>query len=143
VIVTRSRTVPVAPDVVWQLLAEPRRLARWWPRTERVKGITATGWTTVLRSPRGRAVRADWRLEEDERPVRRAWAQELEGTPFAKVLAERRVEARLEPAGDGTRVTLELRQRPRGRSRFGALQLRRAAGKELDEALDGLERVLA
>jgi hypothetical protein len=59
------------------------------------------------------------------------------------VVAERRVEARLEPAGDGTRVTLELRQRPRGRSRFGALQLRRAAGKELDEALDGLERVLA
>jgi uncharacterized protein YndB with AHSA1/START domain len=143
VIVTRSRTVPVTPDVVWELVAEPRRLARWWPRTERVKGITATGWTTVLRSPRGRAVRADWRLEEDERPVRRAWAQELDGTPFAKVLAERRVEARLEPAGDGTRVTLELRQRPRGRSRFGALQLRRAARKELDEALDGLERVVS
>jgi len=143
VIVTRSRTVPVALDVVWELVAEPRRLARWWPRTERVKGITATGWTTVLRSPRGRAVRADWRLEADERPVRRAWAQELDGTPFAKVLAERRVEARLEPAGDGTRVTLELRQRPRGRSRFGALQLRRAARKELDEALAGLEHVLS
>ena len=142
-IVTRSRTVPVALDVVWELVAEPRRLARWWPRTERVKGITATGWTTVLRSPRGRAVRADWRLEADERPVRRAWAQELDGTPFAKVLAERRVEARLEPAGDGTRVTLELRQRPRGRSRFGALQLRRAARKELDEALAGLEHVLS
>ena len=142
-IVTRSRTVPVALDVVWELVAEPRRLARWWPRTERVKGSTATGWTTVLRSPRGRAVRADWRLEADERPVRRAWAQELDGTPFAKVLAERRVEARLEPAGDGTRVTLELRQRPRGRSRFGALQLRRAARKELDEALAGLEHVLS
>jgi len=143
VIVTRSRTVAVAPDVVWDLVAEPRRLARWWPRTERVKSITATGWTTVLRSSRGRAVRADWRLEEDERPVRRAWVQELDGTPFAKVLAERRVEARLEPAGDGTRVTLELRQRPRGRSRFGALQLRRAARKELDDALDGLEQVLS
>jgi uncharacterized protein YndB with AHSA1/START domain len=143
VIVTRSRTVAVAPDVVWDLVAEPRRLARWWPRTERVKGITADGWTTVLRSPRGRAVRADWRLEDDERPVRRAWAQELEGTPFAKVLTERRVEARLEPVDGGTRVTLELRQSPRGRSRLGALQLRRAAGKELDEALDGLQDVLA
>jgi uncharacterized protein YndB with AHSA1/START domain len=143
VIVTRSRTVGVAPETVWELVAEPRRLARWWPRTERVKGITATGWTTVLRSPRGRAVRADWRLEDDERPVRRAWSQELEGTPFAKVLAERRVEARLEPADGGTLVTLELRQRPRGRSRLGALQLRRAARKELDGALDGLEDVLA
>jgi uncharacterized protein YndB with AHSA1/START domain len=143
VIVTRSRTVAAAPDVVWQLVAEPRRLARWWPRTERVKGISATGWTTVLRSPRGRAVRADWRLEDDERPVRRAWAQELDGTPFAKVLAERRVEARLEPVDGGTRVTLELRQRPRGRSRLGALQLRRAARKELDGALDGLQDALA
>jgi uncharacterized protein YndB with AHSA1/START domain len=143
VIITRSRTVAFAPDAVWELVAEPRRLARWWPRTERVKGITASGWTTVLRSARGRAVRADWRLEESERPVRRAWAQQLEGTPFAKVLAERRVEARLEPVDGGTRVTLELRQRPRGRSRLGALQLRRAARKELDQALEGLEHVLA
>jgi uncharacterized protein YndB with AHSA1/START domain len=143
VIVTRSRTVAAAPDVVWELVAEPRRLARWWPRTERVKGITDTGWTTVLRSPRGRAVRADWRLEEDERPVRRAWAQELEGTPFAKVLSERRVEAQLEPVDGGTRVTLALRQQARGRSRLGALQLRRAARKELDGALDGLQDVLA
>jgi uncharacterized protein YndB with AHSA1/START domain len=143
VIVTRSRTVAVAPEVVWELVGDPRRLARWWPRTERVKGITATGWTTVLRSDRGRAVRADWRLEDDERPVRRAWAQELEGTPFAKVLRERRVEARLEPVDDGTRVTLELRQRPRGRATLGALQLRRAARKELDGALDGLQDVLA
>jgi uncharacterized protein YndB with AHSA1/START domain len=143
VIVTRSRTVAVAPEAVWELVAEPRRLARWWPRTERVKSITETGWTTVLRSPRGRAVRADWRLEEDERPVRRAWAQELEGTPFAKVLSERRVEARLEPVAGGTRVTLELRQQARGRSKLGALQLRRAARKELDGALDGLRDVLA
>jgi uncharacterized protein YndB with AHSA1/START domain len=142
VIVTRSRTVPVAPDAVWELVAEPRRLARWWPRTERVKGITHTGWTTVLRSDRGRAVRADWRLEDDERPVRRAWAQELEGTPFAKVLSERRVEARLEAVDGGTLVTLELRQLARGRSKLGALQLRRAARKELDGALDGLEDVL-
>jgi uncharacterized protein YndB with AHSA1/START domain len=143
VIVTRSRTVAVAPEAVWELVAEPRRLARWWPRTERVKSITETGWTTVLRSPRGRAVRADWRLEEDERPVRRAWAQELEGTPFAKVLSERRVEARLEPVAGGTLVTLELRQQARGRSKLGALQLRRAARKELDGALDGLRDVLA
>ena len=142
-IVTRSRTVAAAPDAAWRLLADPRALARWWPRTERVKAVSRDGWTTVLRSARGRAVRADWRLEGEERPVRRAWTQEVDGTPFEKVLRERRVEARLEPVEGGTRVTLELRQRPRGRSRLGALQLRRAAGKELDGALDGLEDVLA
>jgi uncharacterized protein YndB with AHSA1/START domain len=140
VIVTRSRTLAAAPEAVWRVLADPRSLARWWPRVERVKGITGEGWTTVLRSERGRAVRADWRLDGQEAGRRRAWAQEIEGTPFAKVLAERRVEATVEPAGDGTRVTIELRQRGRGMARFGRFMLRRAARRELDGALAGLEK---
>ena len=139
-IVARSRTLPAAPEAVWKVVADPRALARWWPRVERVKGITGEGWTTVLRSERGRAVRADWRLDGQEAGRRRAWAQEIEGTPFAKVLAQRRVEATVEPAGDGTRVTIELRQRGRGMARFGRFMLRRAARKELDGALAGLER---
>jgi carbon monoxide dehydrogenase subunit G len=138
VIVTRSRTLTADPEAVWKVLADPRSLVRWWPRVERVKAITPEGWTTVLRSERGRALRADWRLDGQEAGERRAWAQSLEGTPFAKVLAERRVEVRLAPDGDGTRVTVELRQRGRGMARFGRLMLRRAARKELDSALDGL-----
>ena len=81
-IVSRSRTVAAEPEAVWSLVADPKRLARWWPRTERVKGVTETGWTTVMRSARGRAVRADWRLDTDERPVRRAWTQELDLRPY-------------------------------------------------------------
>jgi uncharacterized protein YndB with AHSA1/START domain len=142
VISSRSRTVAAEPEAVWSVVADPKRLARWWPRTERVKGVTGTGWTTVMRSERGRAVRADWRLDGEEPPVRRAWTQELEGTPFAKLLRERRVEVRLQPVQAGTRVTLELSQRARGWSRFGGVLLRRAAGKELDSALEGLEDVL-
>ena len=49
VIVTRSRTLAAAPEAVWRVIADPRALARWWPRVERVKAITAEGWTTVLR----------------------------------------------------------------------------------------------
>ena len=139
-IVRRSRTLAAAPEAVWRVLSDPRALSRWWPRVERVKAITADGWTTVLRSERGRAVRADWRLEVDEAGRRRAWAQEIDGTPFAKVLAERRVEVRVEPADEGARVTLELRQRGRGMAQFGRFMLRRAARKELDGALDGLAR---
>jgi uncharacterized protein YndB with AHSA1/START domain len=142
VIVTRSRTVPAAPERVWAVVGEPRALARWWPRVERVKAITADGWTTVLRSDRGRAVRADWRLDGQEAPRRRAWAQEIEGTPFAKVLAERRVEVVLEEAGEGTRVTLELRQRGRGMARFGRFMLRRAARRELAAALERLDHAV-
>jgi uncharacterized protein YndB with AHSA1/START domain len=143
VIVTRSRTVPAAPERVWAVVGEPRALARWWPRVERVKAITADGWTTVLRSDRGRAVRADWRLDGQEALHRRAWAQEIEGTPFAKVLAERRVEVVLEEAGEeGTRVTLELRQRGRGMARFGRFMLRRAARRELSAALERLDHAV-
>jgi carbon monoxide dehydrogenase subunit G len=142
VIVTRSRTVAAAPERVWAVVGEPRSLARWWPRVERVKAITPEGWTTVLRSDRGRAVRADWRLDGQETLRRRAWAQEIEGTPFAKVLAERRVEVVLEASGDGTRVTLELRQRGRGMARFGRFMLRRAARRELSTALERLDDVL-
>jgi uncharacterized protein YndB with AHSA1/START domain len=143
VIVTRSRTVAAPPDAVWAVVADPGALPRWWPRTERVEGVTADGWTTLLRSARGRPVRADWRLDGEERPRRRAWAQQIDGTPFARVLAERRVEARVEPAGAGTRVTLELRQRGRRWARLGGLMMRRAARRELDGALGGLVRTVA
>ena len=139
-IVRRSRTVAAAPEAVWRVVGDPRSLARWWPRVERVKAVTDDGWTTVLRSERGHALRADWRLEAGEAGVRRAWAQELEGTPFAKVLDHRRVEVRVEPAGEGAKVTIELRQRGRRMARFGSFMLRRAARKELDGALDGLAR---
>ena len=142
-IVTRSRTLAAAPEAVWRVVGDPRTLARWWPRVERVKGVSGDGWTTVLRSSRGRAVRADWRLDGQAFGERRAWVQDVAGTPFAKVLAERRVEVRLAPAGDETRVTIELRQRARRWSRFGGVLLRRAARKELDGALDGLARTAA
>jgi carbon monoxide dehydrogenase subunit G len=140
VIVRRSRTLAAAPEAVWRVVADPRSLARWWPRVERVKSVSDDGWTTVLRSERGRALRADWRLEASEAGRLRAWAQELEGTPFAKVIDHRRVEVRVEPAGEGARVEIELRQRGRRMARFGSFMLRRAARKELDGALDGLAR---
>ena len=37
-------------------------------------------------------------------------------------------------------MTIEQRQKLRGLARFGGLLVRRATGRVLDEALDGLER---
>lgn len=142
VITTRSRTVGAAPEEVWALVADPHALPRWWPHVERVEGVDERGWTAVMRSPRGRPVRADWRLDGEEPGRRRAWTLELEGTPFTRVLAERRVEAVLVPAGAGTRVTLAIRQRGRGWARFGGFMLRRAAHQELAAALTGLDEAL-
>jgi uncharacterized protein YndB with AHSA1/START domain len=138
VIAERSREIAVAPADVWRVVGDARELPRWWPHVERVEGVRGGAWTTVMRSPRGRVVRADWRLDGEERGVRRAWAQQIAGTPFERVIVERRVEARVEPAGEGARVTLALRQRSRKLGRFGDLILLRPARRELDAALAAL-----
>jgi uncharacterized protein YndB with AHSA1/START domain len=142
-VISRTRTVPAAPATVWRLVSDPRSLPRWWPRTERVENVRRDGWTTVMRTDRGRVVRADWRLAGERRGEQRAWSQAVEGTPFAKVIAERRVEVRLARAGEGTEVTLELHQRSRKLGRVGDLALRGPARRELDAALAQLAEALA
>ena len=136
--VRRSRPVAVPPERVWEVVGDPYQLPRWWPRVTRVEGVDARGWSTILASPRGRDVRADWRLCVSQAPARRRWAQELAGSPFARLFAQNEVEVRIEPQ----RVTLEIEQRVLGWARLAPFIVRRAARKVADEALDGLEAVL-
>ena len=138
--VARSRVVAAPADAVWAVVGDPHHLPRWWPLTERVESVAGDGWTSVLRSARGSAVRADYVVEAHEPPRRRAWVQELAGTPFERLLREHRTEVDLAGAGDGgTRVTLTVSQRGRGTARLGSFMLRRATRRRLDEALAGLE----
>ena len=136
-----SRTIPVPREELWPTLADPHHLPRWWPQCERVEGVTRDHFTEVLRSKRGRAVRADFRVETSRKPELRSWRQQVEGTPFERVLREASVEVRLEPAGEGaaTKVTLLQEARMRGVSRLGGFLVRRATRRLLNEALDGLE----
>jgi uncharacterized protein YndB with AHSA1/START domain len=136
----RSRLVAAPPDRVWDVVADPYHLPRWWPRIERVEDVGGQRWTELMRTQKGRGVRADQRLEESEPPRLRRWSQELAGSPFAKLMRECVTEVRLEDAEGGTRVTIELRRSLRGMARFGGFLFRRAARRQLDEALDGLER---
>ena len=134
----RSRSFEVPAERVWEVVGDPYSLPRWWPRVSRVEQVDAAGWSTILASPRGRDVRADWRLLVSERPVRRRWAQELAGSPFARLFVVNEVEVRI---GEGE-VTIEIEQRVRGWARLAPFIVRRAAKKVADEALDGLEAVL-
>ena len=157
--------------------------------------LTGTGdlgaFTEVLTGPSGKIVRADFKLLEQVDRQRIVWSQQVENTPFARVLRsaeteialagaseadarrraapEERVAGGFAPKGhaadvlvDGhgeqpsaTEVTIELRQElqgfsPRpgsgswigGLSRFGSPLVRRAARSTIDEALDGLERIV-
>ena len=134
----RSRAISVPPARVWEVVSDPYAIPRWWPRVLRVEGVDALGWTTVLGSPRGRSVRADWRLCVSDEPERRRWAQELEGSPFARLFRQNEVEVRIEPE----RVTIEIEQRVQGWARLAPFIVRRAAKKVADEALDGLVAIL-
>jgi uncharacterized protein YndB with AHSA1/START domain len=140
--VARSRVLGAPVADVWRVLADPYAMARWWPLVRRVEGVGDHGWTLVLGKEGGRGVRADQRLEQSEPERLRRWSLLVDGSPFERVLSESVTEARLAPAGQGAELRLELRQSPRGWARLGGFMLRRAARRQLDEALDGMARAV-
>jgi uncharacterized protein YndB with AHSA1/START domain len=158
----RSRTIATPMEELWQVVSDPHHLPRWWPRVERVEDVERDAFTEVMRTRKGKVVRADFKLvlaDESERTL--AWAQRVQGTPFARLLKSAETEVRLAPvarsalpsgaegahgaaggAGAATKVTIVLRQSLTGFfPRFGGFMVRRAARATIDEALDGLERI--
>ena len=99
-------------------------------------------WTTVLGTERGKGVRADYRCTSSAPGERYLWEQELEGTPFERILRYSRLEIRLDAGEGGTSVRLASSERLRGLSRLGSPMMRMATRKRLDEALDGIERAV-
>jgi hypothetical protein len=96
----------------------------------------------VLITDKGHSVRADYRVELTRAGERRRWSQEVAGTAFEKLFREVVYEIALVPGQAGTDVGLQVRQQPVGWARFGGLMLRRAARRQLDDALDGLAGLL-
>ena len=142
-VVRRERVVSGAAADIWRIVSDPARLPAWWPGVSRVEEASREAWTTVLVSPKGKAVRADYTLVEAREPERLLWKQEVEESPFERLLSSASTEITLEPeASGGTRVRLALDQRPRGWARFSPFQLRAAAKRQADEALDGLAELL-
>ena len=146
---TRKRVVTAPVEEVWKVIADPYQMPRWWPGVERMEGVHDDRFTQVFKSKRQRTVRADFRLLASEPPGgqytsgHRTWEQELVGTPFERVLVESITEIAVEPAdGGGTLVTLAQRQKLRGYSKTGVWAMRSATAKRLDQALEGLARIL-
>jgi uncharacterized protein YndB with AHSA1/START domain len=141
--VRRSRVVGSPPGAVWAVVSDPHHLPRWWPRVERVESVDEDAWTCVMRSARGHVVRADYRLVGSDDGRSREWAQQLAGSPFERLLSEHRTAVALAPTGDGTDVELTIVSRGHGTARLGGFMMRRAQRRQLDEALDALEGLLA
>ncbi len=110
-----------------------------------MEAVDEDRFTQVLGTAGGRGVRADYRVLEREQPRRLAWAQELAGTPFQRLLAEAVTTVELAPADDGrgTLVAIELRQRLLGWSRLAPFLFRRAARRQLGDALAALDGLLS
>jgi uncharacterized protein YndB with AHSA1/START domain len=146
--VTRRRTIAANPRDVWNLVSDPYNLPRWWPRVSRVENVERTKagkrsqWTKVLDTSAGRGVRADYRCVSSAEEERYVWEQQLTGTPFEKHLRSSVTEIGIEPADEGTEVSLTARQTLRGLSRLGSPMMRGATGSMLDEALTGIEQAL-
>ena len=136
--VRRTRRVAAPPERVWEVVSDPYALPRWWPRTQRVESVSAAGWTSVLGTDRGRSLRADWQVVTSEPPARRRWAQDLDGSPFAKLFTAHEVELRIAPREGGSEVSLEVDQALRGWARLAPFLVRGGARRQADAALRGL-----
>jgi len=136
--VIRERVLAASPAAAWEVVGDPAQLGRWWPRVERVESVDDAGFTEVYRTKQGRLVRADFRIATLDAAREIRVVQQLEGTPFARIFSAAGKRVVLEPAGGGTRVTLELEQTPAGMTRFGGFMVRGAMRKQLEQALDAL-----
>jgi uncharacterized protein YndB with AHSA1/START domain len=141
VIVKRETHVPAPPEEVWRLVSDPVRLPQWWPAVSRVEDASSAAWTTVLSSPKGKSIRVDYTRVEVEPERRLVWRQEVDESPFERILASALTEIALSADEGGTRVTIALDQKPRGWARFAPLQFRSAGVRQVQGALDGLKAV--
>jgi uncharacterized protein YndB with AHSA1/START domain len=154
-----SRTIAASAEELWEVVRDPHHLPRWWPRVTRVEDVEGNAFTEVMRTAKGRLIRADFSVvQADERERALRWSQRVEGTPFGRLLKSAETEVRLTPveagtetsspdgsrgsSGSATEVTIELRQSLTGFfPRFGGFMVRRAAAATIEQALDGLERI--
>jgi len=161
-----SRTIAATPEQLWRILSDPYHLPRWWPRVTRVEDVAEGAFTQVMKTRKGKTVRADFDLvRADEQSLTVVWEQRLDGTPFAGVLSSSATEVHVASADGAARrgldpaakavseVTIEMRQELSGQSvptlggrrpilpGMGRRMVRRAATRTIEEALDGLERI--
>src|SRR5471030_3139708 len=93
-----SRTITASAEQLWEIVRDPHHLPRWWPRVTRVEDVVGGSFTEVMTTSRGKVVRADFNVvREDELARTLTWEQQLEGTPFARVLKSAETEVRLTP----------------------------------------------
>jgi uncharacterized protein YndB with AHSA1/START domain len=138
----RTRTLTADPPAVWRTVADPNHQPRWWPLVTRVEGVEPDAFTQLLRTSKGRSIRADFVVLQRDEPAVYRIEQQLAGSPFERILHRNELTIELQPEGEAaTLVVLTRQTKLRGMSALGGFMWRRAAAKQLDEALDALQEI--
>ena len=58
----RSRTIAAPAEELWEVIRDPHHLPRWWPRVSRVESVEGDEFTEVLKTAKGKVVRADFNV---------------------------------------------------------------------------------
>jgi uncharacterized protein YndB with AHSA1/START domain len=145
--VIREREVPAAPDELWPLVSDPKRLAEWFEFAEGAEvteGDPGVGQRRRMHGSWGKKKsEIDQVIVAWEPPRRLAWeheAERLDGKPAPRFAAETLFSIDLEPSGDGTHVRLTSRQLPASKPRGLVIRLfgKREIGGKLDCSLEQL-----
>jgi uncharacterized protein YndB with AHSA1/START domain len=136
--VTRSQRIAATAEEIWEVVSDAHHLPRWWPGVTRVENVGRDRFTEVIPTRRGKPMRLDFRIVESCAPERLTWTQDLQGTPFERLLSVWTTTVTLQPDGEACIVTLEESQQLKGSLRAGALLQRRPARRRLESALKGL-----
>lgn len=139
----RSATVGAPPHEIWELVADPDHLPRWFPGVVRVENVRPEGFTEIMLSKRGKPMRLDMLITKSSAPDLHGWTQELQGTPFERLLNAWSTTVSIERAADGACVvTITEEQQLKGTFRLGRLLQCRPARRRLDTALEQLAYLL-
>lgn len=138
--VARTRSMPARPEAVWQVVSSVERLPQWLTFAEAAQTLEGDGDGRLQR------IHGHWgrrRSEIDQRitiwdpPRRLEWrheAERLDGKPAPRFARDTRVQVRLEPDREGTRVTMESVQVPA--SALKGLVMRMLSRRQLASAYE-------
>ncbi len=56
------RTIAAPAGELWDVISDPHHLPRWWPRVTRVEDVEEDAFTEVMKTRKGKLVRADFRV---------------------------------------------------------------------------------
>jgi carbon monoxide dehydrogenase subunit G len=134
----RSGAVPATPQEIWAVVANPHHLPRWWPGVTRVENVRDGHFTEVIPTKRGKPVRLDYTIVESVEFERRAWSQQVVGTPFERLLKAWITTIEIVPTGDHATVTITDQQQLRGSFKLGGVLQLRPARRRVGTALENL-----